>query len=143
MSRWCVSMGVPLRPSNLRRGLSLRRGFVLSLVHSELAPASEENKDRDQYRRQCAKEGGKRGGEERRGDEGNAPTTIVPVFAPFVRRDPRWTDQILVIESYTCGHEGALATRWKFRRVVYGGLRGRDHYGQYVALCMGAGRVII
>ena len=57
--RWACA----LRLSNLRRNLSLRREFVLSLVRSELDTASEENKDRDQYRHLRAKEGKKEGGE--------------------------------------------------------------------------------
>ena len=41
-------------------------------------------------------------------------TPIVPAFAPLVHRDRRRTNQILVIKSHTCGHEGALATRRGF-----------------------------
>ena len=89
----------------LRVLLSRQRGFVLSLVRPELIPASEENKD------QGSVPSSMRGKKKGVGDKENAPASIVPAFAPFVHRDRRWANQILVIKSYTCGHEGALTTR--------------------------------
>jgi hypothetical protein len=44
----------------------------------------------------------------------NVPTPIVPAFAPLVHWDWRGAYQILVIKSYTCGHECSLATRSRF-----------------------------
>ena len=89
--------------------LSRRCGFVLSHVRPELIPVSEENKDRESVPPSPCERKEKRGG-----DKEYAPATIVPAFAPFVHRDRRRTNQILVIESYTCGHEGALTTRRGF-----------------------------
>jgi hypothetical protein len=48
------------------------------------------------------------------GPRQNVPASIVPAFAPLVHWDWRGAYQILVIESYTCGHECSLATRSRF-----------------------------
>ena len=88
--------------------LSRQRGFVLSHVRPELVPASEENEHRGSVSPSSCERYIIKKGEV---DMENAPSAIVEAFAPFVHRDRRWANQILVIKSYTCGHEDALTTR--------------------------------